>query len=269
MKNKVLTVLSILQLVFCTTTAQDNEGYKIYYDMTFRKDSTNAATTSEMTELLVSGGKSLFRTVLQAEQDTALFYQSLQRRSEQAISTNARYRILKDYSNQTTHYYEQVETLGGAICTYAESQDSMTWSLTSDTSTINKLLCQKALLVYGNRSWEAWFCPDIPISDGPYKFCGLPGLIVRISDRTDSWLFDLKRIEHVPAFIVDLTFLHSAEVVNKLELYKRKWDYRYNWLQINQAAGKIGPVNEEMRQRLIKSSRANLARDNNWIELYP
>ncbi|SKB26411.1 GLPGLI family protein [Parapedobacter luteus] len=248
MKSKLLIIISLVHLFFFTAAAQNHEGYKIYYDMSFRKDSTSSLTTTELTELLVNGRKSLFRTVLQAEQDTALFYQSLQRRSEQAISTNARYRILKDYSDQKTHYYEQVETLGGVICTYVESQDSMIWSLTNDTATINKFLCQKALLTFGKRTWEAWFCPDIPISDGPYKFCGLPGLIVRIRDRTDSWLFDLKRIEHVPAFIVDLTFLHSAEVVNKLELYKRKWNYRYNWLQINQAAGNIGPVDEEMRQ---------------------
>jgi GLPGLI family protein len=45
---------------------------------------------------------------------------------------------------------------------------------------------QKATTEFGGRKWTAWFCEEIPLSDGPYKFKGLPGLIVKISDADNS-----------------------------------------------------------------------------------
>lgn len=43
----------------------------------------------------------------------------------------------------------------------------------------------------GGRDWVAWFTNDIPIQDGPYKFCGLPGLIIKIEDDTKTHKFIL------------------------------------------------------------------------------
>lgn len=44
------------------------------------------------------------------------------------------------------------------------------------------------------RKWTAWFTAEIPIQDGPYKFHGLPGLIVKIEDEAKSHSFELKGI---------------------------------------------------------------------------
>ncbi|SKB92782.1 GLPGLI family protein [Parapedobacter luteus] len=267
-KNKAtLITLNSLLLLFCVEARQGDEGYKIYYEMTFRKDSTNSATTSELTELLISGDKSLFRTVAQGEKDTNEFHKHLEIRPY--IHTNARYRIIKDRADEMVYYYEQIELLGGPICTYTELQNDMDWILMRDTLTISNLPCQKALLDYGNRSWEAWFCPDIPLSNGPYKFQGLPGLIIRMRDKTGSWVFDLKGIERVPSFTFDLAFLNDAEAMDKLEFYERKLHYKDNRMQINEAAGKISFPDEGTRQRLYEKAKIEAAKNNNWIELYP
>jgi len=42
----------------------------------------------------------------------------------------------------------------------------------------------------GGRHWIAWFAPSIPISEGPYKFSGLPGLIIKLSDSNNFWNFE-------------------------------------------------------------------------------
>ena len=60
-----------------------------------------------------------------------------------------------------------------------------------DTTILN-LRCLKATTTYGGRDYIAWFAPDIPISDGPYKFCGLPGIIVRIADTKNEHIFELQ-----------------------------------------------------------------------------
>ena len=56
------------------------------------------------------------------------------------------------------------------------------WKILPDTLTVCGHLCQKAETNYGGRLWDVWFCPGIPITSGPWKFNGLPGLILAARD---------------------------------------------------------------------------------------
>lgn len=49
---------------------------------------------------------------------------------------------------------------------------------------------QKATTEYLGRNWIAWFTNEIQIQDGPYKFSGLPGLILKISDEKNDHVFN-------------------------------------------------------------------------------
>jgi GLPGLI family protein len=51
---------------------------------------------------------------------------------------------------------------------------------------------QKATTEFAGRKWTAWFAEELPFNDGPYKFKGLPGLIVKISDETNSHSMELR-----------------------------------------------------------------------------
>lgn len=55
---------------------------------------------------------------------------------------------------------------------------------------------QKATTQYGGRKWIVWFASDIPIPDGPYKFFGLPGLILKVHDTGNNHIFELKGIKN-------------------------------------------------------------------------
>ncbi|MBC8986350.1 GLPGLI family protein [Pedobacter sp. N36a] len=52
-------------------------------------------------------------------------------------------------------------------------------------------LCQKASLSFRGRDYIAWFTTDVPVNDGPWKFSGLPGLIVKIEDTKALFSFQL------------------------------------------------------------------------------
>lgn len=53
------------------------------------------------------------------------------------------------------------------------------WKLLSETDSVCGLPCQRATATYGGRVWTAWFCSEFPSSAGPWRLCGLPGLILR------------------------------------------------------------------------------------------
>lgn len=68
----------------------------------------------------------------------------------------------------------------------------LAWNLSSSAvDTINGVVCRVATLNYGGHNWKAYYNSDIAISEGPYVFAGLPGLIVRIEDDRGWYRFDL------------------------------------------------------------------------------
>jgi len=63
------------------------------------------------------------------------------------------------------------------------------WTILSDSiKTIENYTCLMAKGHVRGRDYTVWFTPDIPVSAGPWKLWGLPGLIV--SARSDDWIVD-------------------------------------------------------------------------------
>lgn len=59
---------------------------------------------------------------------------------------------------------------------------------------LNYTLKKATINKYG-KDFIAWYCPEIPINDGPYKFYGLPGLIFEIYDTNNNHHFTLNSIQ--------------------------------------------------------------------------
>lgn len=76
-----------------------------------------------------------------------------------------------------------------------ESMPVLNWKISSDTATFGGLHCQKATTHFKGRDYIAWFCPDLPYHVGPYKFNGLPGLIVDMSDTRKEIVFKFDGVE--------------------------------------------------------------------------
>jgi GLPGLI family protein len=77
------------------------------------------------------------------------------------------------------------EKIGNTTYKIAEDQKPE-WKILPEKQKIGEYNAQKATTTYGGREWTAWFSTDIPFQDGPYKFYGLPGLIVKLEDKTGS-----------------------------------------------------------------------------------
>ena len=64
------------------------------------------------------------------------------------------------------------------------------WKILSEKTKIGEFEAQKAVTEFAGRKWTAWFYRGIAFQDGPYKFRGLPGLIVKLEDATQSHVFE-------------------------------------------------------------------------------
>ncbi|MDR2235310.1 MAG: GLPGLI family protein [Chryseobacterium sp.] len=87
--------------------------------------------------------------------------------------------------------------IGNDIFVY-KTNDKIDWTLSDETQKIENMTCQKASANFGGREWTAWFTKDIPISEGPYKFQGLPGLIVQLKDSESDFIFHLVKNKNLP-----------------------------------------------------------------------
>ena len=107
---------------------------------------------------------------------------------------------------ETAHLYKKKQA--GEIIIIDRSEDAPNkykcidkvthqWNIETDTLTILGYLCQKASTTFRGRTYEAWFTSDIPVNDGPWKFYGLPGLILKVNDTENIFSFEIIGLEYL------------------------------------------------------------------------
>lgn len=90
--------------------------------------------------------------------------------------------VFKNLADKTLRVYQDSNE---EYVYYDEPLDEMKWEIAGDsTKTVLNYECVMAETDYHGRHWTAWFTPEIPVQDGPWKFVGLPGMILMASDST-------------------------------------------------------------------------------------
>ncbi|MDR1369716.1 MAG: GLPGLI family protein [Dysgonamonadaceae bacterium] len=141
----------------------------------------------------------------------------------------------KDFSkNMLTEYAGLPLYLGNYNTQSEEKIPLQDWEIEDDTLTVIGYLCQKATCKFRGREYIAWFTIDIPINNGPWKFGGLPGLILKVCDKDKFYNFECIGIENhkkkYPIKIFKLSKQFKKE--DRMKLWKRKKDTQENYYQI-------------------------------------
>ncbi|TYZ07797.1 GLPGLI family protein [Hymenobacter lutimineralis] len=76
----------------------------------------------------------------------------------------------------------------------ADTVPRLNWKLGTATRQIGQYQAQQATTTFRGRHYEAWFTPEIPVSAGPWKLGGLPGLILEARDATGQVAFAALRV---------------------------------------------------------------------------
>ncbi len=193
-----------LALFIQQVSAQAN---RFVYQVTMKPDAENKAEIkTENAYLDIAQDKSVFYSENRIKRDSIMqkAFQggggrgSINRDQMEGLRTNINYTVEKDKSNQKTYFKDRI---GRDIYSYEEDRP-LNWKMSSETRKIGEYKVQKAETDFGGRKWTAWFTTDLPYQDGPYKFGGLPGLIVKIEDDKGDYSFDLMKnykIAELPA----------------------------------------------------------------------
>lgn len=71
------------------------------------------------------------------------------------------------------------------IETLAKDTINIDWKILEEQKKIGDYMCFKATTNFKKNNYTAWFTLELPFSYGPWKFNGLPGIILEISDNTN------------------------------------------------------------------------------------
>ncbi len=104
-----------------------------------------------------------------------------------------------------------------------ESNDDMKWKIDPETKKENNYNLQKATTDFGGRHWIAWFTTDIPISEGPYKFRGLPGLILKIEDDKQNFSYTFIRNKNLTKTFDTNRFIESHYGMKPIPVNYQAW----------------------------------------------
>lgn len=167
---------------------------RFFYELSFKPKQDSLKKDKVIATLDITGDKSIYQDYTLASQDSIMksaIEEMQQKQMFKDITKIIRfpkfsYKIYKKYPEMTITYADRISmNLFGY-----EDNASFDWKILPEKQKIGEYDAQKATTTFGGREWTAWFSSDIPFSDGPYKFHGLPGLIVKIedSDKDYSWV---------------------------------------------------------------------------------
>ncbi len=143
---------------------------------------------------------------------------------EGKLSTGEFMTIYKNYpAGRLTH----TEKICQDWLRYDEEMPRQDWELTDTTTSVLGYECQGARCSYRGREWTVFYAEEIPLADGPWKLCGLPGLIMKASDKEGHYTFEcigIKSKADRPITIYKVPFNN----VRRSEYYDTKHRYEVN-----------------------------------------
>ncbi|NIF05675.1 GLPGLI family protein [Chryseobacterium sp. Tr-659] len=276
-----------LALFIQHVSAQTN---RFVYQVTMKPDAENKTDVkTENAYLDISPEKSVFYSENRIKRDSIMqkAFQggggrgSINRDQMESLRTNINYSVEKDKTNQKMYFKDRI---GRDIYSYEEDRP-LTWKISSETRKIGEYKVQKAETDFGGRKWTAWFTTDLPYQDGPYKFGGLPGLIVKVEDDKGDYSFDLMKNYKIAEFPTLNQFGNTLKV-KRADYLKQQKKFQtdpmsfmtqgggqgggFSAVRVGAGRGPGGGGNQnpaDMRKRMEERVKEDAKKNSNPIEL--
>ena len=199
----------------------NKEQSKFYNPSTEYKDSLDSTPQ----------GRALRRQMLNAAIDK--YMQSRDRGAMDAIVYHTFLYIFRSVPKNEMTVYDKAGLDHGY---YTEPLGEIQWEIGDSTKTILGYECVMAETDYHGIHWTAWFTPEVPIQEGPWKLTGLPGLILEASETTGQHSFIATGLENTNKEIVPVYPKRQYEKMSRIEMLKQLRNYCDHSNSINEAA---------------------------------
>ena len=169
---------------------------------------------------------------------------------------NKRYSV---YINLTKGEMQSRQRADTELVIVKDSLENIAWEILPKTKQIGKLRCQLAKAIVRGRKYNAWFTPEIPISFGPWKLQGLPGLIVAAKSEDNQVEFRFESLQMNVATDVKIEPLETQsnlKIVKESEYVLLKKQNEENYMKMLTSE----PSYDKGTKTTIKSI---------WIEIFP
>lgn len=112
---------------------------------------------------------------------------------------------------------------------YTFEEPTLKWELLNETKNILGVECNSAKVITDNGDeFTAWYTTKYPFSDGPFRFKGLPGLIVKIYNKSKTIEIDAIEIKKSEEEIIHFVFGKNFRLKNKDAFKKARKEYFEN-----------------------------------------
>lgn len=135
--------------------------------------------------------------------------------------------IEKNHTDSITKAYD---TLGEDERYYCSEQlGGFEWNISDSTQNILGYECLMAEADFRGRHWTVFFTPEIPLAEGPWKLCGLPGLILEARESCGQYSFKADGIENINGPVPPVYEENLYEPMDRIELLKFKRNIAENF----------------------------------------
>ena len=256
---KYIALLIILVNIAFTGIAQNfSESYRATYLYKYTTDSINSYMVDDIIHLELNGNQSFcyskytwrLDSLTSNPQGEKIFEElltaSLLRDGAKSRSFPHRRSSFLISKNLQTNKLCVKDNLGGDYYLYQDSISDFKWDISSETKSIGSYSVIMAKCVYHGREWIAWFCPELPWHDGPWKFCALPGLIIEVYDKNNLFNFKLENISYCHNPIAD--WVTTFTPTERLKFNKNKYTYyKRNNTWLNNESSQSTPIISDTR----------------------
>ncbi len=274
--KKLIFFITYVVLIFnihaqSIQTPIDYIQIKCTYSYTYQVDSTNLSSKKyENMVLLIGKSISLFQSLNTMKRDSIrlILKREAKEKGEGYVlsqlssipKSNFNYKIYKNYPE---NHLTIVDNILKNKYIYQEQNPILHWNIMPAKKSIGMYSCQKATTSFAGRMYEAWFTTDVPISEGPYKFSGLPGLIVAIEDTQHFFSFRLTSLVPIKTQEPIIITKEKTIATTRNEFDKGVKYFKDNFYEASEAQGiKFDRKNTGLQQMLEKEKKTL----NNFIE---
>lgn len=226
------------------------QSYDVTYNMVQKANVYNI-TTKIKSYLYGNGVNSIYEEDFELKKNAVINENNKSNDDKEVISLNKNPIYFKDLIEKKIYYQDQIKFNEFNV---VDVLDSIEWKIENETKVILNYQCQKATCKFNGRDFVVFFTNEIPVSDGPWKFTGLPGLILEANSDDKIATFEIKaeKIE----IKNDLNKIDN--IYNKLEkisfnefksIYKKK--YEESLYKVINEEGETRPMSKGFREYYI------------------